>query len=312
MSNGSQPAAAPPACAGGVSFVVPVFNKAPWPPGVLRQLARQRGDFPRQYVFVDDGSTDDSLSILKEATAGWPDTIIVEQANRGPAHATNRALAAASMPFVKLCDADDLLADDATRALRAALIRHPGAALAWGEAAYYDDGTPLDLAADLSTAPVEVVARPLRRALRNNLFVPAQCLLRTAAARAGGGCDQRLALSLEYPLALRMAVRGSFARVGATLAFRPRRVPGQLSESPRRELFDTQQALAFFLDDHPDLPWHWKHYACRRAAGRARRWARRQRRPDAGRFLALWLRAQLPILSGHSAFVRRCAQACTL
>lgn len=295
----------------GVSFVVPVFDKAPWLPGVLRQLARQRGDFPRQYVFVDDGSTDDSLSILKQATAGWPETTIVEQANRGPAHATNRGLAAASMAFVKLCDADDLLADGATQALRAALIRHPGAVLAYGEAAHYD-GDPPALDADLSAAPVEVVARPLRRAMRNNLFVPAQCLLRTVAARASGGCDQRVPFSLEYPLALRMAVRGSFARVGATVAFRPRRATGQLSESPQRELFDTSQALAFFLDDHPDLPWHWKHYACRRAAGRAQRWARRHRPPDAGRFLALWLRAQLPILSGHGAFVRRCAQACTL
>ena len=309
-----QPAAAPPARGGhGVSFVVPVFNKAPWLPGVLRQLARQRGDFPRQYVFVDDGSTDDSLSILKQATAGWPETTIVEQANRGTAHATNRGLAAASMAFVKFCGADDLLADGATCALRATLIRHPGAVLAWGKVATYDSAATADLAVGLSGARATVIARPLRRVLRNNPFIPAQGLMWTDAARAADGCDERLPFAEDYTLALRMALLGPFLRLDTTVAYYPQAAPDRKSNDPGYDpSVASSQALAFFLDDHPDLPWRWKHYACRRAAGRARRWARRHHRSDAGRFLALWLRAQLPILSGHGAFVRRCAQACTL
>ena len=110
----------------GVSFVVPVYDKAPWLPGVLERLAAQRGDFDREYIFVDDGSTDGSLAILKERTAGWPDTTIVEQANHGVAHATNRGLERARMPFVKFCDADDLLVDGATQALLDALSRGGG------------------------------------------------------------------------------------------------------------------------------------------------------------------------------------------
>ena len=110
----------------GVSFVVPVYDKAPYLPGVLERLAAQRGDFDREYVFVDDGSTDGSLAILKGRTAGWPDTSIVEQANHGVAHATNRGLERARMPFVKFCDADDLLVDGATQALLAALSRGGG------------------------------------------------------------------------------------------------------------------------------------------------------------------------------------------
>ena len=112
----------------GVSFVVPVYDKAPYLPGVLERLAAQRGDFDREYIFVDDGSTDGSLAILKERTAGWPDTSIVEQANHGVAHATNRGLERARMPFVKFCDADDLLVDGATQALLDALSRGGGGA----------------------------------------------------------------------------------------------------------------------------------------------------------------------------------------
>ena len=122
----------------GVSFVVPVFNKAPWLPDVLDRIAAQRGAFEREYVFVDDGSTDDSLAVLKAHTAGWPDVTIIEQENRGVAHATNRAIAKAQHPFIKLCDADDLLADGATEVLRNALLSHPQAMLAYGKWEFYD------------------------------------------------------------------------------------------------------------------------------------------------------------------------------
>ena len=110
----------------GVSFVVPVYNKAPWLPGVLDRLAAQRGGFDREYIFVDDGSTDGSLALLKERTADWPDTTIVEQANHGVAHATNRGIERARMPFIKFCDADDLLVHGATQALLDALSRGGG------------------------------------------------------------------------------------------------------------------------------------------------------------------------------------------
>ena len=110
----------------GVSFVVPVYNKAPYLPGVLDRLAAQRGDFDREYIFIDDGSTDGSRATLKERTADWPDTTIVEQANHGVAHATNRGIERARMPFIKFCDADDLLVHGATQALLDALSRGGG------------------------------------------------------------------------------------------------------------------------------------------------------------------------------------------
>ena len=49
-----------PAPENGVSFVVPVYNKARVLPPVLDAMAAQQGDFPREFIFVDDGSTDDS------------------------------------------------------------------------------------------------------------------------------------------------------------------------------------------------------------------------------------------------------------
>ena len=51
-----------------VSFVVPVFNKSLYLKHVVNSISSQKGDFDKEYIFIDDGSTDDSLKILKKET----------------------------------------------------------------------------------------------------------------------------------------------------------------------------------------------------------------------------------------------------
>ena len=293
-----------------VAFVVPVYNKARWLPRVLEQIAAQRGSFAREYIFVDDGSTDGSLSVLKRHTAGWRNVTIVEQANHGPAHATNRGIERAMAPFIKLCDADDLLADDATVVLLDALRRDERPILAYGGGEVFDDEVDIVLNASLTGAPAAVIARPLRPALKHKFFGPAQCLIRTAAARDCGGCDERIPFAQDYTLALRLAGQGPFLRVGATVAFFPRDVPCRLSADTPRELRDSTATLARFVEDRPQLPWRHKLFACRRAAGRCRRFAARSG-AGAGslrRGNALYRRSRLPILRNHAAFIERCAE----
>ncbi len=94
----------------GVSFIIPVYNKAAYLPKVLAAIAAQTGDFPSEFIFVDDGSIDDSLNLVRELTQGWENLTIIQQANHGSAHATNRAIERASQPYLKFVDADDLLA----------------------------------------------------------------------------------------------------------------------------------------------------------------------------------------------------------
>jgi glycosyltransferase involved in cell wall biosynthesis len=292
----------------GVSFVVPVYNKAPYLPGVLAAIRAQRGDFARQYVFVDDGSTDDSLALVRRLTAGWPETVIESQANSGSAHATNRGIALATQPFIKFVDADDLIAHDATRVLLAALAP-TDACLAYGLCVRYPEEAPPDLAAPLPAAPaVARLAAPLKLALRNSLFNPTQCLVRTEAVRAVGGCDERIVWSQEYSLTLRLAQRWDFLKVDAAVAYLPREVPGRLSNNPGRQLQRVTLACASFLRDHPETPAALKRFACRRAAGRAWKFARRYL--GAGH-LSPWFRrdlaCRLGLIGDPPAFIEDCA-----
>ena len=54
-----------------VSFVVPVFNKAKYLKTVINSLRLQTGNFDKEYIFVNDGSTDNSLEILQKEIKSW-------------------------------------------------------------------------------------------------------------------------------------------------------------------------------------------------------------------------------------------------
>jgi len=100
-----------------VSFVLTVYNKRRYLADVLASVAAQAGGFEREVIIVDDGSTDGSREMLESLGQHLPGLRLITQPNQGPSIATNRGLAAASMPLVKLLDGDDVLAPDATQHL---------------------------------------------------------------------------------------------------------------------------------------------------------------------------------------------------
>jgi hypothetical protein len=293
----------------GVSFVVPVYNKARHLPRVLTQIARQQGNFRRQYVFVDDGSTDASLEVLRAHTAGWENVTIECQPNAGSAAATNRGIAAVREPFIKFVDADDLLGDHATSMLLEAL-RNSDACLAYGEAVRYAEDEALDLQVRAEDPPVRRLVAPLRAAIRNSMFNPSQFLARTEAVKAVGGCDERVVFSQEYGLTLKLAQRWPFLHLRAPVAWLPKESPGRLSTNEGRQLQRVTRSLALFLEDHPDLPAEIRRYACARAAGRAYKYARRRGGEGAfSRWLWRHLAAQIGLVKDAPSFVDRCCDA---
>lgn len=294
----------------GVSFVVPVYNKASHLDQVLRQIARQQGDFPRQYIFIDDGSTDGSLAVLRARTKGWDDLVIESQANKGSAGATNRGIALARHPYIKFVDADDLLSDNATQVLLDALHDTP-ACLAYGGIEHYRDLADIDLSPRVDDPVVETIDRPLRLAIKNSLFNPTQCLARTAAVREVGGCDERIVHSQEYSLTLRLARKWPLIKVHAPVAFAPVRTEGRLSDDEGLQLQRVTRALAYFLRDHPDMPWTMRRIACRRAAGRAWKFVRRNRKPPTLTSRWFWrnLFTLLALARKDAAFIDACCEA---
>lgn len=293
----------------GVSFLTPVYNKAPHLELVLAQIHRQVGDYPRQYVFVDDGSTDESLTMLRDLTAGWDNVVIESQENQGSAGATNRCIALADQPYLKFVDADDLICDHATETLLRALHNSP-ACLAYGRQRKFHHLSELNLAQPMGAPSTTLLEAPLRLAMKNSLFNPTQCLARTDAVKQVGGCDERIVHSQEYSLTLRLARHGPLLAVDATLAFIPAESKGRLSTNEARQLQRVTRSLANFIRDYPDTPPALRQFACHRAAGRAWKFARRRR--DESVFSLIFLRyvaSLTPFLRDEATFIDACAEA---
>lgn len=281
----------------GVSFVVPVFNKRRFLKQVVAGLAAQRGDFAREFIFIDDGSTDGSHAELEERAKALPEARIIAQANAGPSVTTNRGLRAAHFPFVKLVDGDDVLLPEATAQLLAALARHPEAALAYGQSAYYadaEDALAKIAQAPSTPAPPERIEHALKALLRECYLGPSNCLIRRDAALAVGGSDERVFVQ-DYSLLLRLSEKAPFVAFDAPIVLHPSTPQDRLNDGGPQLLHDTNLTVVHFLAEHrvaPDLA----TMATRRAMTRAWLWAKRREDVSAlSRWYWLRLAAYLPL-----------------
>jgi glycosyltransferase involved in cell wall biosynthesis len=278
-----------------VSFVLTVFNKRRYLTDVLASVAAQEGEFEREVIVVDDGSTDGSRELLENLERRLPGFRLITQSNQGPSVATNRGLAVASMPLVKLLDGDDLLAPDATRHL-IDCMRQLEVEVMIGAGQSYRPGETSAWRRPPSSPP-RLLPDPLGALIRGIWFTPSNLLVRREALETSGGCDERVFVQ-DYTLALRLARLFRFALTDTPIVAAPERdeIAGdRLSANKAQILHDLNLALLLFIEDNPDLPVHYRRIAWRRVAGRSWKWARREvRRPLWSHELALCVGAQLP------------------
>jgi glycosyltransferase involved in cell wall biosynthesis len=91
-----------------VSIVIPLYNKSRWISQTLMSVANQTYK-NWECIIVDDGSSDDSLEIVKKfALENKGEWRIFSQSNSGQAVARNFGISLARGKYIALLDADDL------------------------------------------------------------------------------------------------------------------------------------------------------------------------------------------------------------
>ena len=92
-----------------VSVITPVFNQECYVESSVMSVLEQ--DYPYiEYIVIDDGSTDNSLSLLKQIARRYPDRLtVLSQPNRGQASTLNRGWHLASGKYLSYLSSDDLL-----------------------------------------------------------------------------------------------------------------------------------------------------------------------------------------------------------
>ncbi|MFI3242412.1 MAG: glycosyltransferase [Alphaproteobacteria bacterium] len=99
-----------------ISVIVPVYNVEKYLENCLNSLLQQTfNDF--EVFCVNDGSTDNSLSILEGFAKKDDRIVIITQENKGQSVARNKALSLISGQYVVFLDSDDALPDYALQTM---------------------------------------------------------------------------------------------------------------------------------------------------------------------------------------------------
>ena len=97
-----------------VSVILPVFNEEPVVERTLAALAAS--DYPNlEVIAVDDGSTDNTLAIMRDYAARWPALRVLTQPNGGKSIASNHGIMAARGEIVVTLDGDTLFEPQTVR-----------------------------------------------------------------------------------------------------------------------------------------------------------------------------------------------------
>lgn len=91
-----------------VSVIIPVYNTAPYLRKTLYSITQQTLR-TIEIIIINDGSTDESLSIIRELAARDNRIKIFTQANQGLSVTRNTGIKAACGEFIYFMDSDDLL-----------------------------------------------------------------------------------------------------------------------------------------------------------------------------------------------------------
>ncbi|EFL85468.2 hypothetical protein HMPREF0326_02220 [Desulfovibrio sp. 3_1_syn3] len=118
-----------------LSIIIPVFNTQKNLPACLDSILAQ-GLEDMEVLCVDDGSPDDSLSVLRRYAQADPRVhVLRHERNRGVSAARNTGMQTAAGEYTAFVDSDDTLAPDFCERLLAAAHRE-GADIAKGNYAY--------------------------------------------------------------------------------------------------------------------------------------------------------------------------------
>lgn len=197
-----------------VSIVTPSYNQGRFIERTIESVLSQRGDFDLEYLVVDGGSTDETLSILGRHEGRLR---FVSERDRGQSDAINKGFRLASGDVLAWLNSDDTYEPGALDAVVRAL-RGGGARWCFGECRIVDeDGREVRSAIARYKSWVSRRYSRARLVGRNFIPQPATFFARDLLDEVGP-LDESLHFAMDYDLWLRFAAAAEPVFVPRTLA----------------------------------------------------------------------------------------------
>ena len=228
-----------------VSVVIAAYNAERYVHEAIQSVLDQTFD-NLEVVVIDDGSTDDTLDIIRQFRS--PRVRVFAMENAGQTTAKNRGIRESTGRFVGFCDADDRWHPEKLEK------QLPLFDASENVAVVYSSESSIDHAGNVLPDRVDASLRGrVVDALFLENFVPfGSALVRRECLLKVGAFDEDLRMGIDWDLWLRIAAHHDFECVPDSL-YVYRKWPGQMSTNWRGRYDSAFRIMRKFEAEHPGL-----------------------------------------------------------
>ncbi len=222
-----------------VSVVVPTFNDAEYVADAITSLLTQTLR-PAEILVVDDGSTDDTASLVRDRFGS--SVTLIARSNGGPSRARNTGIEAASEPYVAFLDADDIWVPTKLERQLALLNRDPRTGLVATDWVRSARELPADVP-EVDKLPQTTLGYTELLAL--NRFQTSTVLVRTHLLREVGGFDPKVDGAEDWDLWVRLAQVAGVVKIDWPFVIYRDRASGY-----SKDVWRVYETMLLLLDKH--------------------------------------------------------------
>lgn len=242
----------PPSATPLVSVIIPCYNHERYVEKAIASAAQQ--SYPSvEVIVIDDGSSDDSVNVIKALSSDYSFRFICQE-NQGVCKTLNRAIREASTgEYIALLASDDFWHEDKIRLQIEALSRHPESEFCFSQAREFADTAMLEKG--------RIFPRKCREGnVLNSVFirqhVPAGTMLFTRRLfDTLDGFDENLREE-DWDFVIRSASATSFAAVNQPLLYYRAHDTNTMRTRSRSAIYQ-QKAKILAKNMHLVSPWTW-------------------------------------------------------
>jgi len=214
---------------------------------LVESLKNLSGNFRKEFIFVDDGSTDDSLSVLKGVTSQMQKVTILSQENSGYAISLNKAANLATGEYIHFVEGDEVLHPDSTDMLIKTSLQLDAEAVI-GRTTSADKDFLKSPIADNHT----LIERPIKKILKKKLPFISQLggsgsLIASRLLKQAGMADERI-YTQNTSLSLRCAKYSSFGYIDSNISSISKRKIDR-----RFVAYNNIRSIHNFAKENPDI-----------------------------------------------------------
>ena len=289
-----------------VSFVCPIYNKSSYINKVLRSIKKQNGSYEKEYIFINDGSEDSSLSKLKKTTKKWSNVKILNQLNLGPANATQKGIDLSTGDYIKLVGGDDIMTPDCTSILLKAIKKKKSVAV-FSNYSLLKSYNKIEFPENKKIINFRFIKNPIIDTIQSSFSGTTPTLYEHKAIKKSNGCNKKLFIE-DFSLALELSKLGNFCFIDNLTSFGPKDDKNRIMNNKKTQLIhDYNAALYYFVKNNNQLNSKAKIVACKKALGRTNKWAIRNSKAN---FFNKMLLLRIFLSTGITDYIYLLRQSC--